>query len=143
MATDYIMRVIEQVAAMLAGIMARRKAGDQAGAAQELEEQSLRQVGLPLFVVKHSPPEAVTALLAESGARRHVRGVLLSELLLQDAALAEERGNPPEAVASYALAFRLLNDALATLAVDDEVIYRDRLGEISAKLRDLGGDRSS
>ena len=69
---------------------------------------------------------------------RHMRGVVLAELLLQDAHLAEARGNPPEAVMSYRLASRLLMDALVVLPLDEEKEYRSRLEDIAARLRDLG-----
>lgn len=138
MAQDYILRMIQQVAAMLAGIIAKKQRGDWDGAEAELDEQCRQHVGLPLVVVKHSPPADVVDLLAASGARQHTRGIMLAELLLQDAALAEARGNPPAALLSYRLAFRLLSDALLVLAHEEENHYRARLVDISAKLRDLG-----
>jgi len=138
MAQDLLLRMIQQVGAMLAGIIAKRKAGDLDGAEAELQERSLQAVGLPLFVLRHSPPEAVQELLDTSGARRPERGVLLAELLIQDGELAEARGNPPEALGSYRLASRLLVDALGVLSVDDERHYREKLFALTVKLRDLG-----
>jgi hypothetical protein len=64
MAQDYILRMLQQIGAMLAGIIAKKQQGDLAGAEAELQEQCLHRVGLPLFVLKHSPPEAVAELLA-------------------------------------------------------------------------------
>ena len=138
MAQDYLLRMIQQVAAMLAGILAKRQAGDLAGAEDELQEKSLQYVGLPLVVVKHAAPEAILELLGTGGALRHSRGVLLAELLIQDAALAEARGNPPEALISYQLASRLLADSLGVLSIEEEAVYRAKLVDLSAKLRDLG-----
>ena len=140
MSQDYILRMLHQVGAMLAGIIAKRQRGDLAGAEAELQEQCLQRVGLPLVVVKHSPPQAVAELLAGGGALHHARGVFVAELLLQDAALAEARGNPPDALGSYRVAYRLLTDALSVLSVDEEKTYRARLVAIAARLRDLGDD---
>jgi hypothetical protein len=95
-------------------------------------------VGLPLEIAKHATPEVLAELLATGGAVRHMRGIFLAELLVQDAALAEQRGNPPEAVLGYQQAFHLLHDALPFLPHDEEKHYRARLLDISAKLRDLG-----
>jgi len=140
MAQDYVLRMIQQIAAMLAGIVAKRQQGDLAGAEAELQDKCLQHVGLPLMVVKHSSPEVVSAWLASAGAMRHLRAVTLAELLLQDAALSEARGNPPEAVLAYEHAFRLLHDALGVLSIDDEKACRERLSTIAAKLRDLASD---
>lgn len=123
---------------MLASILAKRQAGDLIGAEAELEERALQCIGMPLAVLKHSPPDAVVELLATAGARRHERGVLLAELLLQDGELAEARGNPFEALGSYQLASRLLTDALGVLTVDEERRYREKLERLAVKLRDLG-----
>jgi hypothetical protein len=138
MAEDYILRMLQQISAMIAGIVGKKQAGDFAGAEAELQEKCLQHIGLPLDVVKHAPPDALAELLAAGGALRHTKGVFLAELLLQDAALAEARGNPPEALLAYQQASRLLVDALNVLSADEEKHYRARLVDISAKLRDLG-----
>jgi hypothetical protein len=131
--------MIQQIGVMLAGILAKRRAGDLAGAEAELREKALQNVGLPLTAVKHSPPEAVQALLAETGAMQPLRTVLLAELLIEDGNLAEARGNPPEAVLSLQLASRLLEDVVDVLPRDDAQTYRARLEDLAARLRDLGG----
>jgi hypothetical protein len=138
MAQDFIVRMLQQISAMLAGIVARKQRGDLAGAEVEVRERCLQHIGLPLDVVKHATPDAVAELLAAGGARRHAHGVLLAELLLQDAALAEARGNPPEALLGYQHAFRLLCDAADVLGGEEERHCRTRLTEIGVKLRDLG-----
>lgn len=138
MAQDYILRMLQQIGAMIAGIVAKKNAGDPAGAEAEIQEQCLQHVGLPIDMVKHASPDAVAELLATGGALRHTKGVFLAELLLQDATLAEARGNPPDALRSYQHAFRLLHDALGVLSGDEERAYREKLIAISVKLRDLG-----
>lgn len=138
MAQDYIVRMLQQIGAMIAGIVARKQAGDLAGAEAEIREKCLEHIGLPLDVVKHASPDGLAELLAAGGALRHTKGVFLAELLLQDAALAEARGNPPEAWLGYQHAFWLLSDALGVLSGDEEKTYRAKLVDISVKLRELG-----
>lgn len=138
MASDYILRMIEQVAMMIAAIIARRQRGDLAGAAGEIEEKCLQHIGLPLAVIRQSTPEAVAELLAAGGGLRHPRSILLAELLIQDAGISELRGDPPFAAIAYAHAARLLADSLPVLSGDDLAHYEGRLAEVNAKLRDIG-----
>ena len=102
MSQDYILRVIEQVTQMLAAILALRKAGRNAEAAKEIEAVCLQTVGLPLNLVNRSSPETILQLLESGGGTRHVRAVMLAELLLQDAELSEVAAKGGEAAISLA-----------------------------------------
>jgi hypothetical protein len=139
MSQDYILRLIQQIMAMIASIAARRKQGDLDGAAAEIEERCVQHIGLPLVVVRQSTPVALEALLAMSGARKHERALLLAELLLQSAELAELRGNPPLAALDYRHAWKLINDSAVVLIPSEQAIYRAKLEFIATKLRDLDG----
>ena len=70
MAQDYIMRVLQQVAAMLSVIIAKKLSGQLAEASQELEAACLRTVGLPLDRVKRLSPDELAGPLQMAGALR-------------------------------------------------------------------------
>lgn len=134
---DYIMRMVEQIAAMLATILAKREAGYVEEARKELDNHSLRTIGLTVAQLKKLSPEAVAQLLNEGGALRPVRAITLVELLLVDAELADEQPDAAEAMASRVHAFCLLSDSIASLNSDDQAIYRPKLKLLADKLGDL------
>ncbi len=137
MAQDYIKRLVEQVAAMLAAILARRRAGLSDEARQELEALSLQTVGRPLDTIKRMTPDALRALLEASGANRHLRAVMLAELLMQDAEIIESQGDPPVALASWLHAFCLLIDSMDVLSAEEQAMYRPKVAMLAAKLEPL------
>src|SRR5882762_8589256 len=108
MPRDYIMRMVEQIAAMLASILAKREAGYVEQAGQELDNHCLRSIGLTIDKLKKLSPEAIAQLLDESGTMRPVRAVTLAELLIVDAQLADEKGDGAGATASRVHALCLL-----------------------------------
>jgi hypothetical protein len=126
MAQDYILRLIEQVAQMLAEIRRLRNAErpERIGAICE------REIGLPLSLVKHSSPDTILQLLESGGATRHVRAVILAELLLQDAELSEAAGKSQEAMVSRAQAKVLLERNIDSLSPDEQAVYRPKLEEL-------------
>ena len=126
MAQDYILRLIEQVAQMLAEIRRLRNAErpERIGAICE------REIGLPLSLVKHSSPDTILQLLESGGATRHVRAVILAELLLQDAELSEAAGKSQEAMVSRAQAKVLLERNIDNLSPDEQAVYRPKLEEL-------------
>jgi hypothetical protein len=136
---DYIIRLLQQLGAMLATIAGKKSVGDLAGAEQEIAEQCLRHTGLPLMVVKQSSPEDLAALLAMGGAMQVPRALILAELLREDGQLSEARGNPPGAVMSYRQSAELIARALPSLRGEDERAFLERQAELAVKLRDLGG----
>jgi len=138
MPQDYIVRMIQQMAAMLAGIIAQRQRGELSAAAASLEEKCLAHVGLPLAVVKHASPETLADLLAIGGDLRFVRSIALAELLIQDAEISVLRGSPFTAVASYQNALRLLSDAIPVLDADEKIHYQRKLDVVATRLGDLG-----
>jgi hypothetical protein len=133
MTQDYIMRLVLQIAAALAGIVAKQKAGDFLGAKAELNLQVQQAIGLNISEVRRLAPEAIAQLLESSGALRQSRAVVLAELLLKDAEMTE--GDDSQATADYLHAFCLLADTFSTLDADDQATYRPRLQSLAEQLR--------
>ena len=137
MPTDYIMRLIEQIAAALAGIIAKQHGGQYAEARDDLDEKCLETIGMHLSDVTRSSPEAMAELLASAGALRYSRSVLLAELLLLDASLGGALGDDSRAPLDYLHAFCLLSDSLAALEPDDQAIYRAKADSLAIRLKEF------
>ena len=140
MIRDYVMRLIEQVAAMLAGFFAKRDAGQLDEARAELDAVCQQQLGLTLDFVKRSSPEAVADVLSAAGGLRHARAVLLSELLTHDAGLSTRAGRAAEASVAQLHAFCLLADSIGLLTNEEQATYRPKLEALAESLRPLSGD---
>jgi hypothetical protein len=132
--SDYIMRLIRQVAQMVAAIMGHRNAGRDAEAAVEIERACVQTAGVPLSLVRQASPEALRQFLQSGGPQRVTRDVMLAELLLQDAELQEKNGQQKEAAHSRAHAFCLIVDAVDSLTLDDAAHYRAKLDALAAEL---------
>ena len=137
MSRDYILRMIEQIAAMLASIMAKRRAGQVVEARQDLDSQCLRAIGLTLDNLKKLSPEAVAELLHEAGALRPVRAVTLAELLLVEAEWNDEKMGALDSTSNRVHAFCLLADSIDALDAEDQSVYRAKLKTLAGKLQDL------
>lgn len=140
MRRDFILRLAEQVARMLATILAHRQAGRTAEAEAELESSCQRHVGLPFSMVRRSSPEVLSGLLQQSGGLRHARAILLAELLLLDAELSEAAHRPGDALRSQLQAFCLLVESLPALKPDEAAHYRPKLDGLARKLASSGDD---
>ncbi|MEO7317435.1 MAG: hypothetical protein ABIZ56_00440 [Chthoniobacteraceae bacterium] len=140
MVRDYVMRLVEQVAKMLASVFAKRAAGQHDEARQELNAICQQHVGLTLDFVKRTSPEAVTEALAAAGALRHARAVLLSDLLTHDADLSDDTGRASEATVARLHAFCLLADSMQTLSQDEQATYRPKLDRLAESLSALSGN---
>ena len=140
MVRDYIMRLVEQVAKMLASFVVKREAGQHEEARQELDAICQQHVGLTLDFVKRTSPEAVAEALAASGALRHARAVLLSELLTHDADLSSDAGRVAEASVARLHAFCLLVDSMEMLSREEQAAYRPKLDRLAESLSALSGD---
>ena len=138
MPEDYIMRLIQQVAAMLAAIIAKRGDGKPAEARQDLDSTCLQTIGLPLATLKRYSPEALARQLEQSGANRYGRSIMLAELFIQDAELLSENGSDAQgALGSWLHAFCLVFDSFPLLSADEQAVYRPKLEILAAKLEHL------
>ena len=137
MQRDYIMRLIEQVAALVASIIAKERAGQYPEARAEVDEKARQSIGMSLGEMRNLSPEAVSQLLAGSGGLRYGRAIILAELLLHDAVISDATGHASEALLSRVHAFCLLSDTIDTLTDEDQVVYRQKLDALAARLSDL------
>src|SRR4051812_15086866 len=118
MQRDYIMRLIEQIAALLASVIAKERAGQFSEAKADLEEKARQTIGMNLPDLKRLSPEAVSQLLESSGGLRYGRAVILAELLLHDAAISEATDGKSDTLLSYLHAFCLLSETMETLTAE-------------------------
>ena len=139
MARDYILRLIEHVALMLAEIVAKRKGGQQVEARAEIESQALQHTGLPLGMIRSSTPAMVADLLRNGGELRYIRAVLLAELLIQDAEISEEAGDPAGAFPGYLHAWWLVHDAAVSFAPGERAHFGAKQDLAGARLVALTG----
>jgi hypothetical protein len=137
MQRDFILRLIEQIAALLASVIAKERAGQLSEAKADLEEKARQTIGMNLRDLKRLSPEAVSQLLESSGGLRYGRAVILAELLLHDAALSETNDQSSETLLSYLHAFCLLSDTMPTLTEEDQAVYRPKLNELATRLGSL------
>ncbi|HSI13807.1 MAG TPA: hypothetical protein VK961_17310 [Chthoniobacter sp.] len=137
MPQDYILRLIEQAAAMIGAVIAKRRKGEIQEARQDLQTLCLQNVGLPLETVKGLSPDAVAEHLTTAGGHRFVRAVMLAELLIQDAETLETQGDAQRALPSYVHAFCLLFDAYPVLSEEERAIYRVKLEALGGKVAEL------
>ena len=140
MVRDYVMRLVEQVAAMLASVVAKRAAGQHGEARQELDALCQQHVGLTLDFVRRTSPEGVADALAAAGALRHSRAVLLSDLLTHDADLSDDAGRAAEATVARLHAFCLLADSMEMLSREEQATYRPKLDRLAESLGALSGN---
>jgi hypothetical protein len=130
-ASDYILRLIDQIALLLAEILQLRKFGRAGEAREQISKACLKNIGLPFALVKRSAPETILEMLATGGGTQHVRAIMLAELLLQDAELSESAGQKREALISRAQARALIAHNLGQLSPEDQTIYRVKLDALS------------
>lgn len=135
---DYILRLVEQISRILAGIIHQKRLGRGEHALAGVEQACLEQVGLPLELIKQASPEQLLALLRSGGDIWVTRSLILAELLREEAEICELRGNAPSAALSYAHASRLIVDALPFLNDDEKRHFEILLDHIESKRRDLG-----
>ncbi len=129
MASDYILRLVDQIALMLE-ILGLRKNGRDAEAQEEIAKACLQSVGLPFDLVKRSAPETILEMLATGGGTQQFRAIMLAELLLQDAELSERARDKREAVIRRAQAHSLISHYLFQLSPEDQAIYRAKLAQL-------------
>src|SRR5579863_8092838 len=133
MREDFIMRIIEQAAAMLAAIIAKRREGDLPAAEEKIDVNCRLRVGLPLEMIRHASPEALTQFLSRDGQLRYVDAVLVGELMMQEAEICDVTGKSADALRCREQAFCLLTDAMPVLPFDEATIYRAKLEGLMEK----------
>lgn len=140
MARDYILRLIDQVAMMLAEIVAKRKGGQKTEARTEIENQAMQHTGLPLSLIRSAAPAMVADLLRNGGELRFIRSVLLAELLLQDASIAEETGDKTAALTDFMHAWCLLHDSIGAFTAEERKYFGAKQEHAGSRLSALAGE---
>ena len=140
MPRDYLLRLVEQMARMLAGLIAKRETGLHEEAKRDVEALCLEHIGLTLDFVKRASPEALEQALASGGALQHARAIGLAELLIQDAEICEETGHSAHAWISRLHAFCLLDDHFDLLSREEQATYRKKLDQLAHSLESLRAD---
>jgi hypothetical protein len=133
MPTDYFMRLIDQVAAMLAQVIQKEIAGDGTGAKAELNALCRQTIGLDVSQLQQMSPEAVVQLLDTAAGLRQARAVMLAELLVKDAEM--HSGDQRRATLDRLQAFCLLSSTIDSLDLDDQRAYRPKLQLLAERLR--------
>lgn len=134
MAQDYILRLIEQVAAMLATVLARRRNGQFSEAGEEVRRLTQETVGLSPEAVRHLSPESVSTLLDRAGFLRPLKALLLVGLLEQEDELAGPEWPASDRLASRVHQFCLLADVLPQLDREDRDATRLKLQTLVEEL---------
>jgi hypothetical protein len=137
MARDYILRLIEQIATMVAALLNRRRAGEIIEAREDLENHCVRTIGFTLSEIKSLAPEEVARILEKSGAMSVTRALMVAELLILDAQWHEEDRSAVDRMPNYVHAFCLIADSLETLSSDEQTVFRAKLGTLAEKLGEL------
>ena len=140
MPRDYLLRLVEQMARMIASVIARRQEGLHDEAKRDLETLCLEHIGLTLDFVKRASPEALKEALASGGALQHARAIGLAELLIQDAEIGDETGQSAHVWISRLHAFCLLDDHFELLSREEQATYRKKLDQLAHSLEPLRGD---
>ncbi len=134
MREDFIMRLIEQAAAMLAAIIAKMREGDLPAAEEKIDVNCRLRIGLPLEMVRHASPEALTLFITRDGQLRYVDAVMIGELMMQEAEICDSTNRAADALRCREQAFCLLTDAMPVLPFDDASIYRTKLEGLMEKI---------
>lgn len=128
------MRLVQQIAQMLASLIALRQQGRYAEAAEEIDALCLQTMGLSVERLRRLSPETLAAHLEAGGALRHHRAITLAELLVQDAELSVLAERPADALLSRLNAFCLLADAVRFLPAAEHADYGPKIAALSAQL---------
>jgi hypothetical protein len=137
MAQDYLMRLVQQIAAVLAAIISRRQSGRTEEAKGEIATQCLQTIGLTIARVRQLTPDALAEHLNASGMNRNYRSLLLAELLLQDAEMLEAEGQSQQAFGNYVHAFCLLDDVMPSLSDEEQATFFPKREILAAKVTNL------
>jgi len=139
MADDYLMRLIDRLALLLAELSGLQKMGRGGEVRRRIAEMCIQETGLPFEVVKKSSPQDLLELLRTGGATYSSRAVTLAELLLQDAELNDNLHNTRDANIERVQAYVLLLNSVDKLDEVDQAVYRPKLQALAARLNVTSG----
>jgi hypothetical protein len=137
MQRDYILRMIEQMALIVARLRRRILGGDP-GAADDLQSEAARH-GVDLPLAKAMDVESLLLVLSPGGYPEPAHCWLMAEMLYLDGLHAEAAGRIDESLGSYRRSLRLF------LALDPRVIggipeAAERIAELERRIGILAHD---
>lgn len=138
MQRDYIMRMIEQMAAVVARLR-KRILGGEAEAVDEELRQHAGIYGVDLEAARAVDSQTLLLLLSPTGQPDITRAWITAELLYVDGLRLEAQGDVREAHHVYSKALLLFN-SLEPSSIGGLPEAGDRIGELRARLLELEPD---
>ena len=136
---DYILRIIEQLGAMLIEL---RKAilggGADSGTVEATLRQAASQAGMELDLARAAAPESLHAMIAPAGEVEPTRCWVLAEMFLTDGAHQLAQGRTVEAERAFTKARTLFALVGTDALIAGYPEANDRIREIDALLDGLG-----
>jgi hypothetical protein len=133
---DYLRQLKLALDLMINDLMIKKSAGDDDGALSVLDLACRRIVGIPLSLVRRTPPERLLELI-KIGGQSNFNSILMAELLLQDVEISKKIGNLPQVIVSQLQAFCLLVDSMPRLGSDEQTEYWKKLDVLASDLESI------
>jgi hypothetical protein len=133
---DYILRLIEMIAALIARILFHKDAKALILARQTLIEGCSSILGLDYLIVRRLSTEALLDLLSTEGIPNPGKCLVVAEVMNQDAGLLDEESRPAEANVLRVRSVTFYLEALHALKDDQQSKYVAKIESVLAKLND-------
>jgi tetratricopeptide (TPR) repeat protein len=131
---DYLMRIINQVLAVLMNAIGLRKAGKYAEARQAVEQAIEQLTGLPANIVDLMENAGVLSVLTANGQLEVGRLALLADLYQEQGENLFGLGQPVQGLSAFARALRL---ALEVALSDDANLSKENICRIESLVHRL------
>ncbi len=131
---DYLMRIINQVLAVLMTAIGLRKAGKYSEARQAVEQAIEQLTGLPASVVDLMEDAALLSVLTANGQLEVGRLALLADLYQEQGEILFGLGQPVQGSVAFARALRL---TLEVALFEDANLSTENIGKIEGLLQRL------
>ncbi len=131
---DYLMRIINQVLAVLMTAIGLRKAGKYSEARQAVEQAIEQLTGLPASVVDLMEDAALLSVLTANGQLEVGRLALLADLYQEQGEILFGLGQPVQGSVAFARALRL---TLEVALFEDANLSTENIGKIEGLVQRL------
>jgi tetratricopeptide (TPR) repeat protein len=134
---DYIMRMINQMVAVLAKLIGLKNAG-QYQAAQQIIDQSLEQLlGLKPALLKNMDDASILNLLTSQGELGSERLYLLAELYRHEGDIFKSQKREPEALLDYLRALNFYLQVAATQEDTESLDLEQKITDLFIELEEI------